>query len=105
MTLTQRLCYNSDGSNNPDCCTTSTLKNGARSEVCSSWSGSHLSSQGCIQVRTHACAGRLCFADALTLQYGVSEVEAAFDLPADGGANVFFGSVRALFLCASDRWI
>jgi hypothetical protein len=41
--------------------------------VCSSWSGSHLSSQGCIQ-------------------YGVLETEAAFDMPASGGAIAFFGT-------------
>ena len=41
--------------------------------VCASWSGSHLSSQGCIQ-------------------YGVLETEAAFDMPSTGGAIAFFGT-------------
>ena len=52
--INQDRCYNDDGSNNPNCCVKQSIKNkatGAIEEVsvCSSWSGSHLSSQGCIQ--------------------------------------------------------
>ncbi len=70
--INQDRCYNDDGSNNPACCVKQAIKNkatGAVEEVsvCASWSGSHLSSQGCIQ-------------------YGVLETEAAFDMPSTGGA-------------------
>jgi hypothetical protein len=54
--INQDRCYNDDGSNVADCCVKQSIKNkvtGAIEEVsvCASWSGSHLSSQGCIQVR------------------------------------------------------
>ena len=79
MTLSQAPCYNPDGSNNPACCNSQTINkkvNGVTQSfvvnVCSSWSGTHLSSQFCAQ-------------------YGVLEVEARYDMPADGGAYQFLG--------------
>lgn len=54
LRLTQSLCVLPDGSNNPNCCQVSPIKNkvtGAitQSMVCAHWSGAHISSQGCVQ--------------------------------------------------------
>ena len=89
LALTLRLCsYNADGSNNAQCCNPQPVpctapqkaawiaKGGGNTaatcppttvNVCASWSGGHLSSQFCAQ-------------------YGVVEAEAAFNMPANGGA-------------------
>jgi hypothetical protein len=37
MTLSQQACYNSDGSNNAECCKSQTVKSGAVLNVCASW--------------------------------------------------------------------
>jgi len=76
--INQDRCYNDDGSNVADCCVKQSIKNKVTGaiesvSVCASWSGSHLSSQGCIQ-------------------YGILETEAAFDMPSTGGAIAFFGT-------------
>lgn len=74
MTLSQAECYSATtGVNNPNCCQTSTLKNGQKTQVCASWAGTHISSN-------------------FGVQYGVLETEAAFNLTVNGGAYVFFGS-------------
>jgi len=74
MTLTQAACIDSLGVNNPACCTVSVnARSGLSSTACASWAGSHLASQFCAQ-------------------YGVVEAEAAFEMPAEGGAYFFFGS-------------
>ena len=74
MTLSQKSCYDQFGNNVAACCTTSTLKNGQKTQVCASWAGTHLSS-------------------AFGVQYGILETEAAFNLTLNGGAYyVFFGS-------------
>ena len=49
MTLSQRNCFNADGSNNPACCDINTLNGGIRTNVCASWAGAHLQSQLCVQ--------------------------------------------------------
>jgi hypothetical protein len=62
MTLSQAECYSATtGVNNPDCCSVSTLKNGAKTQVCASWAGTHISSN-------------------FGVQYGVLETEAAFNV-------------------------
>jgi hypothetical protein len=79
-TIAQQRCYDPvTGVNNPSCCvkqtvvvTKSPLVTTSVS-VCSSWSGAHLSSQGCVQ-------------------YGILETEAAFQMPPTGGALAFFGT-------------
>ena len=59
MTLSQKSCYSATtGVNNPDCCSTSTLKNGQKTQVCASWAGTHISSN-------------------FGVQYGILETEAA----------------------------
>jgi hypothetical protein len=73
MTLSQRPCFAADGSNNPNCCSPSTLKSGQRVNVCAAWSGAHLSSQ-------------------FGAQFGVLEVEAKFNLPSASNAYMFFGT-------------
>jgi len=78
LTLSQQSCYNSDGSNNAECCKSQTVKSGAVLNVCASWAGAHLSSQSCVQ-------------------YGILEVEAAFNMPAQSGAYAFFGTY--MFSC------
>lgn len=46
--------------------------------ICAAWSGAHLSSQSCVQ-------------------YGITEIEAAFNMPQAGGGIQFFGNY--LFAC------
>ena len=84
MTLSQSPCYFANGTNNPYCCNSQSIikKVGGVSvtfivNVCASWSGAHLSSQFCAQ-------------------YGVLEVEAKYNMPAEGGAY----QVRMLTGCA-----
>lgn len=82
MSLAQQPCYFANGTNNPYCCQTQAIAkkvNGITQTfsvpVCASWSGTHLSSAFCAQ-------------------YGVFEVEARFNIPANNGAYVFFGSYQ-----------
>jgi hypothetical protein len=78
MTLSQQSCFNADGSNNAQCCNTQSVvvtKSPLVTQqisVCAAWSGAHLSSQSCVH-------------------YGTTEVEAAFNMPAEGGGIQFFG--------------
>ena len=79
LTLSQSPCFFANGSNNPYCCSTQSVVkkvNGVSQtfsvNVCAAWSGTHLSSQFCAQ-------------------YGVLEVEARYNMPAEGGAYQFFG--------------
>lgn len=78
MTLSQDPCFNADGSNNAQCCNTQSVVVSKsplvtqQISVCAAWSGAHLSSQSCVQ-------------------YGTTEVEAAFDMPQEGGGIQFFG--------------
>jgi hypothetical protein len=94
LTLTQRFCYNDDGSNSDQCCSpqpvpctspqkaawialgggnTASTCPATTVNVCASWSGGHLSSQFCPD-------------------FGIVEAEAAFNMPAEGGAFMFFGT-------------
>ena len=79
MTLSQEECFNSDGSNNAQCCNTQSVVVSKsplvtqQISVCAAWSGAHLSSQSCVH-------------------YGTTEVEAAFDMPEEGGGIQFFGN-------------
>jgi hypothetical protein len=68
MTLSQKSCYDAFGNNVAACCTTSTLKNGQKTQVCASWAGTHLSS----------------FFGA---QYGILETEAAFNVSCCASQN------------------
>lgn len=67
FSLSQRPCFNPDGTNNPTCCSS------GPGGVCASWAGARLQSFGCIR-------------------FGVLEIEAAMALPAAGGAVAFFGT-------------
>lgn len=84
MTLSQEACFNSDGSNNAQCCNTQSVVVSKsplvtqQISVCAAWSGAHLSSQSCVQ-------------------FGTTEVEAAFDMPQESGGIQFFGKCVAFF--------